>query len=204
MSLATSREQAGEYIGTAIPLEGDDIDTDRILPARYLKNPTFEGLGKHLFEDARAQNSKHPFDQKEYANATVLVAGRNFGCGSSREHAPRALGDWGVKAIVAASFAEIFIGNCTSIGVPCFSVEEADAAWLRQKVARHPGQLLKASLATLLVTFLGREIAATLPEGMRKQLLDGTWDVTGLLLQAGDAIERTASALPYFKSYRNA
>ena len=103
--------------GTGIPLMLDDIDTDRIIPARYLRCVTFDGLGDHAFEDDRQQDPRHPFNDSKFSGATVLVAGRNFGCGSSREHAPQSLMRWGIKAVIAESFAEIFFGNCCSLGV---------------------------------------------------------------------------------------
>ena len=111
--------------GTAVPLLLDDIDTDRIIPARYLRCVTFDGLGEHAFEDDRQQDSRHPFNDPRFQGSRVLVAGRNFGCGSSREHAPQSLLRWGVKAIVAESFAEIFFGNCTSLGIPCVCASRA-------------------------------------------------------------------------------
>ena len=115
-----------QVTGTGVPLLLDDIDTDRIIPARYLKCVTFEGLGDHAFEDDRKQDPDHPFDDARFADAGILVAGRNFGCGSSREHAPQSLMRWGIKAVVAESFAEIFFGNCTSLGIPAIAAPRAD------------------------------------------------------------------------------
>src|SRR5262245_41363759 len=112
--------------GHGVPLLLDDIDTDRIIPARYLRCVTFDGLGEHAFEDDRKQDAKHPFDDPKYVGGAVLIAGRNFGCGSSREHAPQALMRWGIKAVIAESFAEIFFGNCTTLGIPCVSTGRAD------------------------------------------------------------------------------
>src|SRR6478735_5127363 len=116
-----------QVTGSGVPLLLDDIDTDRIIPARFLRCVTFDGLGDHAFEDDRSQDKSHPFDDAHYRKGSVLVAGRNFGCGSSREHAPQSLMRWGIKAIVAESFAEIFFGNCTANGIPCVGVSPDDA-----------------------------------------------------------------------------
>jgi len=125
-----------QIAGRGIPVPGNDIDTDRIIPARFLKTVTNEGLGLHAFEDARKHDPEHPFNQKVYEGASVLVAGLNFGCGSSREHAPESLKQWGIKAIVAGSFAEIFFGNCTMLGIPCMSVDNEDVLWLQRAIGR--------------------------------------------------------------------
>jgi 3-isopropylmalate/(R)-2-methylmalate dehydratase small subunit len=183
--------------GRGIPLPGNDIDTDRIIPARYLKSVTFQGLEEAVFGDARRQDPEHPFNQKAYQGAAILVAGQNFGCGSSREHAPQALQRWGVQGIVAGSFAEIFFGNCTILGIPCVTADMADVEWLQRAVAREPGREMVLDLARNEVRFGDRVIPIRMPDGARSQLLTGTWDATGVLLEAGEAIERTARALPY-------
>ena len=134
MSESARRQVAGR----GIPVPGNDIDTDRIIPARFLKTVTNEGLGLHAFEDARKSDPEHPFNQKAYEGASVLVGGMNFGCGSSREHAPESLKQWGIKAIVAGSFAEIFFGNCTILGIPCLSISQDDVLWLQRAVGRDP------------------------------------------------------------------
>jgi 3-isopropylmalate/(R)-2-methylmalate dehydratase small subunit len=131
--------------GRGIPLPGNDIDTDRIIPARFLKAVTFEGMGEHAFEDARKQSPEHPFNQTVYQGASVLVVGQNFGCGSSREHAPQALMRWGIRAIVGGSFGEIFFGNCVMLGIPCLVASQADIEWLQKAIARAPQQPVTAS-----------------------------------------------------------
>jgi 3-isopropylmalate/(R)-2-methylmalate dehydratase small subunit len=183
--------------GRGIPLPGNDIDTDRIIPARYLKSVTFQGLEEAVFGDARQQDPEHPFNQKAYQGAAILVAGQNFGCGSSREHAPQALQRWGVQGIVGGSFAEIFFGNCTILGIPCVTADMADVEWLQRAVAREPGREMVLDLARNEVRFGDRVIPIRMPDGARSHLLTGTWDATGVLLEAGEAIERTARALPY-------
>jgi 3-isopropylmalate/(R)-2-methylmalate dehydratase small subunit len=187
--------------GRFIPLRGNDIDTDRIIPARYLKSVTFAGLGEHVFEDDRAQTRHHPFDDARFRGASILVVGLNFGCGSSREHAPQALMRWGVKAVVGGSFAEIFFGNATTLGVPCVTAEMTDVEWLWAEVERNPGLEGVVDLEARLLRLGERTIPVRIPEGARAQLVAGTWDATGVLLDAGEAIERTARGLPYVRGF---
>jgi 3-isopropylmalate/(R)-2-methylmalate dehydratase small subunit len=187
--------------GRFIPLRGNDIDTDRIIPARYLKSVTFAGLGEHVFEDDRAQTRHHPFDDARFRGASILVVGLNFGCGSSREHAPQALMRWGVKAVVGGSFAEIFFGNATTLGVPCVTAEMTDVEWLWAEVERNPGLEGVVDLEARLLRLGERTIPVRIPEGARAQLVAGTWDATGVLLDAGEAIERTARGLPYVTGF---
>ena len=124
--------------GTGVPLLLDDIDTDRIIPARFLRCVSFEGIGEHAFEDDRKQDPGHPFNKPEYRSGCVLVAGRNFGCGSSREHAPQSLMRWGLQAIIAESFAEIFFGNCTSLGIPAVTAARADLEQMAAAIQADP------------------------------------------------------------------
>jgi 3-isopropylmalate/(R)-2-methylmalate dehydratase small subunit len=187
--------------GRGIPLPGNDIDTDRIIPARFLKEVTFASMGEHVFEDARKQNPEHPFNSPAYQGASVLVVGQNFGCGSSREHAPQALMRWGIGAIVGGSYAEIFFGNCTANGIPCLAAEQADVDWLLRSVEKNPHEVLDVDVERQEVRFLGRTIRARIPDGARHQLVSGSWNAMGVLLEAGDAIERTARALPYVSGF---
>ena len=187
--------------GRGIPLPGNDIDTDRISPARFLKAVTFEGLGEHAFEDARKQDPEHPFNQKAYEGASVLVTGLNFGCGSSREHAPAALQRWGIKAVVGGSFGEIFFGNCTANGIPCLAASLEDLDWLQRAIGRNPQQPVTVDVERQEVRFGDRVIPARIPEGARRQLTGGTWNATAVLLEAGDAIEATARRLPYVAGF---
>src|SRR3972149_5607577 len=153
-----------QITGRAVPLLLDDIDTDRIIPARFLRCVTFDGLGEHAFEDDRRQDAKHPFDDPRYKGASVLIAGRNFGCGSSREHAPQALMRWGIKAVIAESFAEIFFGNCTSLGVPCVCVERSALNKLGETVQKSPARELTVDLVQHEGRVADESYRATMPD----------------------------------------
>ena len=191
-------EPLREVRGTACVLRGDDIDTDRIIPARFLRCVVFDGLGEHAFEDDRLQaKGDHPLDDERFAGASILVVGRNFGCGSSREHAPQSLMRLGFRAFVGASFAEIFAGNCIALGLPCFTLAQADLAKLMDSVSLDPKQTLVLDLEGRSVAYRGGRLAAGLPDGARRQLLEGTWNATAVLLEAGERIEQTAARLPY-------
>ena len=190
-----------QIAGRGIPVTGNDIDTDRIIPARFLKAVTFEGMGEHAFEDARKQNPEHPFNSPAYQGASVLVVGQNFGCGSSREHAPQALMRWGIRAIVGGSFGEIFFGNCVMLGIPCLVASQADLEWLQKAIERAPQIPVALDVEKQEVHFSDRVIKATVPDGPRHQLVAGTWDSTAVLLEAGAAIEATAGKLPYVKGF---
>ncbi len=190
-----------QVAGRGIPLPGNDIDTDRIIPARFLKTVTNEGLGLHAFEDARKQDPEHPFNQKAYEGASILVAGLNFGCGSSREHAPESLKQWGIRAIVGGSFAEIFFGNCTMLGIPCIAIDNEDVLWLQRAVGRDPKQVVTVDVEKQEVRAGDRVIKGRIPDGARNQLVSGAWNATGVLLEAGDRIEATAKRLPYVSGF---
>jgi 3-isopropylmalate/(R)-2-methylmalate dehydratase small subunit len=201
MSSTSTDSKRRQIVGRGIPVVGNDIDTDRIIPARFLKAVVWEGLGEHAFEDARKQNPEHPFNSPAYKGASVLVVGQNFGCGSSREHAPQALMRWGIRAIVGGSFGEIFFGNCTMLGIPCLRASQEDLEWLQKAVSRAPGDAVTVDLEKQEVRFGDRVIKAAVPDGPRNQLTSGTWDTTAVLLEAGAAIEATAGKLPYVKGY---
>ncbi|KRT69680.1 MAG: 3-isopropylmalate dehydratase small subunit (Isopropylmalate isomerase), Alpha-IPM isomerase, IPMI [candidate division NC10 bacterium CSP1-5] len=190
-----------QIVGRGIPLPGNDIDTDRIIPARFLKSVTFEGLEQHVFADDRVQAADHPFNEDRYQGASILVVGLNFGCGSSREHAPEALRRWGIRGIVGGSFAEIFFGNATALGVPCLAVAPKDVEWLMGAVAHQPEREIVLDVEAERVRLGDRTIPARLPEAARKQLLTGTWNATAVLLEAGEEIARVAQGLPYLSGY---
>ncbi len=188
--------------GTAVPVRGDDIDTDRIIPARFLRCVTFEGLGEHAFEDDRkAARGAHPFDQPRFAGAKVLVVNRNFGCGSSREHAPQSLMRRGIAGVVGVSFAEIFFGNCVAIGLPCLTLDEGDIEAIQSAVEKDPRMPLMLDLETRKVTAGGTDYAARMPDGVRAGFLAGTWDATGLLLEDPEKIDAVARDLPYARGF---
>jgi 3-isopropylmalate/(R)-2-methylmalate dehydratase small subunit len=187
--------------GTAVPLLLDDIDTDRIIPARYLRCVTFDGLGEHAFEDDRQQDSRHPFDDPRFQGGRVLVAGRNFGCGSSREHAPQSLMRWGIQAIVAESFAEIFFGNCTSLGIPCVCASRADLEKLVAAIQADPKLVVAVDLVASEVRFGAQSAKFTMVESARGSLVSGQWDFLGQLLDNKPGIAATAARVPYLNGF---
>ena len=183
--------------GTAIPLRGNNIDTDRIIPARYLKAITFDGLGEHAFEDDRASMPNHPFANPVYAGASILIVNENFGSGSSREHAPQALKRWGIDACVGQSFSEIFLGNATTIGLPCATAAPEDIEALMAAVEGDPGAWMRLSVDAQSIETPGRTVRIGMPAAVRDSLLTGQWDATGLLLDEFDDVRRVAASLPY-------
>lgn len=187
--------------GTAVPLRGDDVDTDRIIPARFLKAITFDGLGEHVFEDDRRSMPDHPFENRLYAGASILLVNANFGSGSSREHAPQALRRWGIRACVGQSFSEIFQGNATAIGLPCATASAADVELLMRAVERTPDLRLTFSVAESSVEAAGRVVPAGMPAAVREAFLDGQWDATGLLLDDFAAVRRVGAGLPYVAGF---
>ncbi len=187
--------------GRGLPLRENDVDTDRIIPARYLKWVTFEGLGKHAFQDARfdeaGKTKDHPFNDPRYQGASILVVNRNFGCGSSREHAPQALARAGITALVGESFAEIFSGNCVTLGLPAVRLSSEDAMALQDQILADPSLPIEVDLEAREVRAASRRYALSMPESQRQALVTGTWDSTGSLLSNVQAIKQTASGLPY-------
>ena len=189
--------------GRAVVVAGDDIDTDRIIPARFLKCITFEGLGSQVFTDDRAERpASHPFDHPAAQGASLLVVNRNFGCGSSREHAPQALMRWGIRAVVGESFAEIFYGNCLALGIPCFTASHDGVLSLQAALAAIPTLELVVCLDILrLEAADGQSWQLELQPGPRQMLLSGQWDATSQLLSNGAELDRLASALPYLNGF---
>jgi 3-isopropylmalate/(R)-2-methylmalate dehydratase small subunit len=182
--------------GRALPLRGHDIDTDRIIPARYLKAVSFEGLERHVFADDRSDPA-HAFNQPQYQGAHVLLVNRNFGCGSSREHAPQALQRWGIKAIVGEGYSEIFFGNSVQLGLPCLTVSHEDAERLMAAVEADPALIVHVDVAGLAVRAGDLRAAATMPAAAHEALVTGLWDGTGLLLADFEQVRALAETLPY-------
>jgi 3-isopropylmalate/(R)-2-methylmalate dehydratase small subunit len=187
--------------GRALPLRGDDLDTDRIMPARFLRVVTFEGLEKHVFEDDRAANPAHPFNDPKYAGASILVVNSNFGCGSSREHAPQGLARYGIQAIVGESFSEIFLGNAAVLGIPCFTAEAAAVKSLQGDIEANPELIVEADVDTCVVTAHTLGIQAALPAGLRDGFLTDKWNPTAMLLADFDQVEAVAKSLPYVSGF---
>jgi 3-isopropylmalate/(R)-2-methylmalate dehydratase small subunit len=194
-------ERIREIRGTALPVRGDDIDTDRIIPARFLKSISFDGLEQHLFEDDRRQDADrgrtHPTADPKYGSATIMLVNANFGCGSSREHAPQAIRRRGIRAVVGQSFSEIFFGNSVALGMPCPTASAATLNALMEMVDRDPQTELLVDLQNMRVHAGDRTFEIALPAAIREAFLDGSWDATGLLLEDYDEVRAVANGLPY-------
>lgn len=198
MSSDTTLRPIQTIQGRGLPLTGDDIDTDRIIPARYLRCVTFDGLGERAFIDDRAQmNGQHPFDLPQYQGTQILVVNTNFGCGSSREHAPQALSRWGIRALIGESFAEIFFGNCVALGLPCVTADPEQIERVQAALTADPTLTLTLDLESMQVSWADYQIAVTMPDGARRMMLEGTWDACGQLLSNREQIQQTAVRLPY-------
>jgi 3-isopropylmalate/(R)-2-methylmalate dehydratase small subunit len=186
--------------GPAVPLRGNDIDTDRIIPARFLRCVTFDGLGEHAFEDDRrglkAKGETHVFDKPDFQGGKLLFVNKNFGCGSSREHAPQSIMRWGIEGIVGESFAEIFFGNCVSLGIPCATVDEATSEKILAAAEKDPSaawtlDVEKSELRGPIT------VPVTFPAGPRDQFLTGKWNPMAELLSHLPEVEKVAAGLPY-------
>ena len=188
-------------IGSAIPLLGDDIDTDRIIPARFLKEISFENMGKYVFKDERFDSDgvkkAHPFNDPRFEKGTILIVGKNFGCGSSREHAPQAIFRYGVKAIIGESFAEIFSGNCKAIGLPVVKASQQDIQALVSFINKRPNTPLTINLVSKRVRYFEESFLIDIPAAQRESFLTGTWNVLNLLKENSNQIVKIAESLPY-------
>jgi 3-isopropylmalate/(R)-2-methylmalate dehydratase small subunit len=190
--------------GTGIPVRGNDIDTDQIIPARFMKVVTFDGLGEFAFFDLRFddedEEKEHPFNEPQYQDASVLVVNSNFGCGSSREHAPQALMRWGIDAVVGESFAEIFAGNCLALGIPTVTADQETVEAIQNWVAEHPDGDIDVDVAAETVTYGDTTVDVEVDDAQRKALVEGIWDTTALMKANENAIAETAASLPYVGS----
>ena len=191
--------------GRARPMRGEDIDTDRIMPARFLKSITFDGLEAHLFEDDRRAATRagevHPFDEPRYTGASILLVNRNFGSGSSREHAPQGLRRSGIRAIVGESFAEIFFGNALMIGLACVTAASDDVEALMALVERDPRTTLRVDVKSGTCASGDLKVPVSMPAHIRDALVTGAWDTTGLLMERYDEVNALASRLPYLNGF---
>jgi 3-isopropylmalate/(R)-2-methylmalate dehydratase small subunit len=192
--------------GRGLPLRGDDIDTDRIMPARFLRAITFDGLEQHVFEDDRKGGgahpyNRHPFDVSSFQGASVLVVNANFGCGSSREHAPQALQRWGINAVVGESFAEIFFGNSLMIGLPCVTASSEDVRTLQDLIERNPQTEVRIDLVAGTCVAGDLRMNVSIPPNVRDALVTGAWDTTGLLLDRYEEVDAASKRLPYVAGF---
>jgi 3-isopropylmalate/(R)-2-methylmalate dehydratase small subunit len=197
MSLAKITQVSGR--GVTVP--GNDIDTDRIIPARFMKCVSFDGLGEFVFYDVRkdadGKDREHPLNDPRFRGATILISGVNFGCGSSREHAPQAIQKYGFRAIIAENFAEIFFGNSTTLGIPCVSASTADLRKLSAAVEANPQTEIVVDVDAQQVRFGGQSIPVTIRSSARDALINGRWDAIGELIEGLPAVRQLATTLPY-------
>ena len=189
--------------GRSLAIKGNDIDTDRIIPARFLKCVSFSALGEQVFADDRKElKGNHPFDLDQNQGANILVVNDNFGCGSSREHAPQALMRWGIRLILGESFAEIFFGNCLSLGIPCLTASKKEITKLQNLVEQNYKQIWDFELKKRSITNQKESIKLNLEEGAYNMLYSGQWDATSQLLDEQERINNTLSKLPYLNNFR--
>ena len=196
-------EKITQVSGSAVYVPGSDIDTDRIIPARFMKCVTFDGLGEYLFYDVRknadGSDKEHPLNDPRFKNASILLSGVNFVCGSSREHAPQAIYRYGFRAVVAESFAEIFFGNCTTLGIPCAVAAAADMQRLREAVEKDPTITVTVDVEKNRVFFGSENFTVNIPDTAREALTSGHWDPIADLIEGENAVAATAGALDYMK-----
>lgn len=191
--------------GSGVPVVGNDIDTDRIIPARFLKCVTFDGIGEHAFaDDIAALKDKgeiHPFVNPKFAEGKVLVSNKNFGCGSSREHAPQSLMRWGIGSIIAESYSEIFHGNCVSLGVPCFTATNEQTTEIQAFIEANPTAELSVDVAAATISFDSKVMQLSIQKGAQGQFLDGSWNARAQLLAGAEQVKALAKTLSYVNDY---
>jgi 3-isopropylmalate/(R)-2-methylmalate dehydratase small subunit len=187
--------------GTGVPIRGNDIDTDQIIPARFMKVVTFDGLGQFSFFDVRFEDDdtqkEHPMNEERFKDASVMVVNSNFGCGSSREHAPQALMRWGIDAFIGESFAEIFAGNCLALGIPTVTADHETVEAIQAWVDENPDGEIDVDVAAETVTYGDTTVDVTVDDAQRRALVDGVWDTTALMKSNAQAVRDTAESLPY-------
>jgi 3-isopropylmalate/(R)-2-methylmalate dehydratase small subunit len=191
-----------DYVsGTGVPIRGNDIDTDQIIPARFMKVVTFDGLGEFAFFDQRYEDDDtpkdHPMNEERFQDASVMVVNANFGCGSSREHAPQALMRWGIDGIIGESFAEIFAGNCLALGIPTVTAGSETVETIQAFVDENPDAEIEIDVEAETVTYGDTTVGVTVDDAQRKALVDGEWDTTALMRSNQDAVRELAESLPY-------
>jgi 3-isopropylmalate/(R)-2-methylmalate dehydratase small subunit len=187
--------------GRGLPLRGKDIDTDRIMPARFLVSVSFEGLERHLFEDDRKADPTHPFNDPRYAGASILIVNANFGCGSSREHAPQGIARSGIHAVIGESFSEIFQGNAAVIGLPCFTADHDAVIRLQTLVEATPDVTISADVQSGAITAGPLRIEGSLPQALREGFVSGQWNPTAMLLDRFEEVKAVADRLPYIRGF---
>jgi 3-isopropylmalate/(R)-2-methylmalate dehydratase small subunit len=199
----TTEKTVTSVTGTAVPVRGNDIDTDQIVPARFLKEVTFDNMGEYAFYDVRRDDdgtlNDHPFNR--YTNASILVVNQNFGCGSSREHAPQALMRWGIDGLIGESFAEIFAGNCQALGLPTATAAPETVEWIMEQVEADPTLEITIDVEAETATVGDETIDVTINDSQREALLQGIWDTTALMKSYMDEVEQTADELPYLNDF---
>jgi len=197
-------EKISQVSGRGVVVPGNDIDTDRIIPARFLKCVTFDALGEGLFADDRkaavASGGVHPLDDDKYRDASIMLSGANFGCGSSREHAPQAIRKFGVRAIIAENYAEIFFGNSSNIGLPCVSATRESIQQIASAVASDPKIEITIDLEGKIIRYGDESVPLMMPDSARDALINGRWDTIAELLEGAEAVNATAAGLPYLAS----
>ncbi len=194
-------EKITQVSGKGVYVAGNEIDTDRIIPARFMKCVTFDGLGEYLFYDVRknedGSDKAHPLNDPRFREATILLSGENFGCGSSREHAPQAIYRYGFRGIIAESYAEIFFGNCTTLGIPCFCAAKEDVQTIAAAIEAEPGLEIVLDVENERIRFGDQSVTAVVRDTARKALTEGKWDMIGELKESESEVANVAARLPY-------
>ncbi|PQJ35689.1 3-isopropylmalate dehydratase small subunit [Salinibacter sp. 10B] len=202
--MSTAKDKVVTHVsGSAVPVRGNDIDTDQIIPARFMKEVTFDNMGEYAFYDARRDDDGNLNDHaiNHYPNGEIMVVNQNFGCGSSREHAPQALMRWGIDGLIGESFAEIFAGNCQALGIPTATADHDTIEWIMEQVEADPALELTLDVEDETVTVGDETVDVTVSDAQREALLQGVWDTTALMKSYMDEVEQTANSVPYLNGF---